>query len=122
MMMNAVQVAKVCHEVNRAYCESLGDHSQKSWDEASEGIRASAVDGVLKIVENPGMTPEQSHESWMRFKESQGWKHGVEKNEERKEHPCMVPYGMLGGEQRAKDYIFRAVVLSLKEFIPMTAG
>jgi len=29
-----MNIAKVCHEANRAYCESIGDNSQLSWEDA----------------------------------------------------------------------------------------
>ena len=44
--MNIEQVAKVCHETNKAYCETVGDASQKSWNEAEEWQRQSAIKGV----------------------------------------------------------------------------
>lgn len=28
------QIAKVCHEANKAYCETLGDYSQPEWEAA----------------------------------------------------------------------------------------
>jgi hypothetical protein len=42
-----------------------------------------------------------------------GWKYGPVKDPEKKEHPCFVPYDRLPTEQKAKDYIFGAVVKSL---------
>jgi hypothetical protein len=49
----------------------------------------------------------------MADKEADGWKHGPVKDPEKKEHPCMVPYGQLPAEQRAKDYLFIAVVKAM---------
>lgn len=39
-------IAKVCHEANRAYCAGIGDHSQKSWEESPDWQRTSAINGV----------------------------------------------------------------------------
>jgi len=62
--MNQNQIARVCHEVNRAYCEALGDRSQVPWEEAPEWQRVSARMGVeLHSMGNFG--PEASHISWM---------------------------------------------------------
>jgi hypothetical protein len=36
------QVARVCHEANRAYCQTLGDNSQPAWDDAPEWQKDSA--------------------------------------------------------------------------------
>lgn len=35
-----VRVAHVAHEVNRAYCQSLGDNSQPTWEDAPHWQRA----------------------------------------------------------------------------------
>ena len=43
---NVNEIARVCHEANRAYCINLGDTSQSSWDEAPEWQRISANTGV----------------------------------------------------------------------------
>lgn len=104
------EAARAAHEANRAYCAAMGDHSQLPWDEAPTWQRQSAVAGVQAIAADPNMTPEQSHESWMAQKEVDGWVYGEEKDAEAKTHPCMVPYAELPPEQRAKDYIFGAVV------------
>ena len=34
--MKVEQIAQVAHELNKAYCESLGDNSQPSWEDAPE--------------------------------------------------------------------------------------
>ncbi|NCD22294.1 MAG: hypothetical protein EOL90_05060 [Spartobacteria bacterium] len=104
------RIARVCHEVNRAYCQALGDNSQDPWEYAPEWQKASARLGVKLHLENPGAGPEASHESWMKQKILDGWVFGPEKRAETKEHPCLVPFSSLPVEQKAKDYIFRAVV------------
>lgn len=106
-------IARVCHEVNRAYCQALGDHSQVSWEDAPAWQRESARMGVdLHLCGDFG--PEASHISWMKQKVDDGWKYGQVKDAEKKEHPCMVPFDQLPVDQQAKDYIFRAVVHALK--------
>ena len=106
-------IAKVCHEVNRAYCVSIGDNSQVSWDEAEQWQKDSAMNGVKFHLEND-VTPEQSHENWMAEKLADGWAFGTVKDPSRKLHPCIVPYNELPLEQRVKDYLFKAVVDQLK--------
>lgn len=112
-MMTTEQIARVCHEVNRAYCQSLGDTSQASWEDAPDWQKASAVAGVQQILDHPETTPEQSHEGWLAQKRADGWRYGAEKNPETKEHPCFVPYRELPQTQRSKDYVFGAVVRAL---------
>ena len=103
------QIAKVAHEVNRAYCLSLGDDSQLPWNKASKAIKDSAIAGVEMHRANPDAGPEISHESWMEQKLGEGWSVGPVKDEKEKTHPCLVAYEKLPVEQRAKDYIFKAI-------------
>lgn len=105
------QVARMCHEVNKGYCESLGDMTQKPWEAAPQWQRDSALKGVYAhLKSNLTMTPEASHESWMNEKVEQGWMYGTLKDEGAKTHPCLIPYSELPVEQRTKDYLFRSVV------------
>ena len=113
--MKVERIAKVAHEVNKAYCEALGDDSQPTWDNASSWQKTSAVIGVQFHMENPEAKPSNSHESWLKEKEADGWKYGEVKDAEKKEHPCFVPYEELPVEQKAKDYIFRQIIHSLKQ-------
>lgn len=111
--MNREQIAQVAHEVNRAYCASLGDTSQPVWADAPDWQRASALAGVDMHLANPDATPEASHISWYEQKVADGWVYGEVKDPEKKEHPCMVAYEELPAAQRAKDYLFRGVVHAL---------
>lgn len=114
--MKIEEIAKVAHEINKAYCDSIGDTSQSEWKEAPDWQKESAIKGVEFHLTNPDATPEKSHESWLKQKESEGWKYGPVKNPDAKEHPCYVPYNELPIEQRSKDFLFRQVVHSLKYF------
>ena len=110
--MTQEEIARVCHEVNRAYCKSIGDDSQPTWEDAPEWARESARMGVdFHTMGNFG--PEASHISWMKQKLDDGWVYGPVKNPRTKEHPCLVPFGELPVEQQSKDYIFRAIVHTL---------
>lgn len=111
--MHVEEIAKVCHEVNRAYCQALGDNSQPTWEDAADWMRSNAMNGVGLHMNNPDAGPEASHESWMAEKEATGWKFGPVKDAEKKEHPCMVRFIELPKDQQAKDFIFRAVVHAL---------
>ena len=99
--------------VNKAYCESLGDNSQPDWEDAPDWQKSSAVNGVLFHMENPDADPAASHNSWLAEKVAAGWKYGEVKDPEKLTHPCMVPFEELSTEQRAKDYLCRAVCHAL---------
>jgi hypothetical protein len=111
----ASEIARVAHEVNRAYCAAIGDTSQVPWEDAPEWQRASALAGVEAHLEDPTMTPQESHEAWLMLKRQEGWTWGPRKNVEMKQHPALLEYELLPVEQRAKDYLFKAVVDSLRD-------
>jgi len=112
-----VTIAIACHEANRRYCEDIGDDSQVLWDDAPDWQRESAIAGVRGHLSGEITSPKQSHESWVKQKEADGWVYGKVKDEEKKTHHCIMPYGDLPKEQRMKDAIFgdkvREVVAAL---------
>lgn len=114
-MLSRGQIARVAHEVNRAYCQALGDMSQPRWKDAPDWQKESALLGVGMHTANPAAGPEKSHESWLAQKVAEGWVYGEAKDPEKKTHPCMVPFNELPKEQQAKDFIFRAIVHALME-------
>lgn len=118
-MLTADQIARICHEVNRAYCKATGDNSQPSWDEAPDWQKQSAINGVKFHQENPDSQPSASHENWMKEKEEGGWKYGPVKDADKKEHPCFLPYEQLPEAQKVKDYLFIAVVRSAEALVPV---
>jgi hypothetical protein len=111
--MTGAEIAKVCHEANRGYCEAIGDMSQKPWADADPWQRESAIKGVEFAIANPDATPEDQHEAWSRVKIADGWTYGPVKDPLKLQHPCLVPYADLPVEQRAKDHIFRAIVRAM---------
>jgi hypothetical protein len=110
-------VAAIAHNVNRAFCQSIGDNSQPLWDDAPEWQQRSAIDGVNAIVQGVVTTPEQSHQNWSKHKISEGWVYGPVKDADAKTHPCLVPYSELPPEQRVKDDLFYAVVTTSLPFL-----
>ena len=108
--MNIEQIAKLCHEVNRIYCLSIGDESQVSWEDAPDWQQQSVRRGVMFHMLNPEFGPSDSHENWLAEKFADGWRYGEVKNVDEKTHPCCVPYENLPLEHRMKDEFFVAVV------------
>lgn len=111
----AIIAARAGHEANRVYCILLGDKSQPSWDEAPEWQKDSAEIGAINILTGRVTTPEQSHEAWCEHKRVEGWTYGPEKNEEKKQHPCLVPYSSLPPEQKRKDSLFLAIARAVEQ-------
>jgi len=109
------KIAKVCHAVNRAYAERAEGVCGESWEECSQATRESAIRGVIFKIDNPESTPRDIHEKWLKDKIDNGWIWGTTKNESRKFHPCCMAYGSLPEKQKTKDYLFMAVIDSMKD-------
>lgn len=105
-----IAIARACHEANRAFCSYTGDDSQVPWDEASDGIKQSAINGVEFHFANPDAGDSASHDNWSAFKAADGWVFGKVKSEKTKTHPCLVPFDELPADQQFKDKLFRTIV------------
>lgn len=111
--MDRMDIARVCHEVNKAYRESIGDFSQLVWEDAPQWQKDSALLGVNLHVDKD-VSPSATHEIWMKQKVDDGWVYGDVKDPELKQHPCIVAYEDLDVQQQSKDFIFRGVVHALR--------
>lgn len=112
-------IAQLTYEVNRAYCKGIGDNSfPNDWANAPEHQKQVNRMGVQNHLRNPNLTPQQSHQAWMRSKLDDGWVYGPVKDAEKKTHPAMVPYAGLPPEQKIKDFLFKAVVDTLRAQLP----
>lgn len=120
--MNIQDIARICHEANRAYCKVHGNHSQVYWDKADEWQRRSAVVGVQFRLENPTGTTESQHSSWLESKQKEGWTYGPKYDAKAKTHPCMVPYKDLPTFQQAKDALFVGIVDALAPYLNKPAA
>ena len=108
-------IARTCHEVNRIYCRLIGDPSEAPWpwDDAPDWHRQSYIKGVRFVLKNPGYSEEDQHNAWLGDKLLEGWRYGVVKNAECKEHPCLLLWDQLPLEQKTKDILFRNTIKSL---------
>lgn len=91
------------HEANKEIQQQTGEFIPQ----LSEHLTKSILDGVYFVLDTPNCTPEQQHNNWVHFKRADGWRYGSEKDFERKEHPCLVPYNELPEIQQRKDNVFR---------------
>lgn len=46
---------------------------------------------------------EHNHDVWAKQRIADGWQHGPARNDERKEHPCLVPYEELPESEKEFD-------------------
>lgn len=115
--MTKENVAQICHEANKGLCATQGDFTQTEWAIAPEWQKDSAIMGVEFHLANPDANAEDSHNSWLKVKEDDGWKYGPVKNPDLKEHPCFLPFGELPESQQAKDHLFKGIVHALAKFV-----
>ena len=106
------QVARVCHDANRALQYIHGDPApSQPWDCEPDDIKESSIAGVRNVRD--GCTPRDLHDCWVEGKKYQGWVYGPAKDGERKTHPCMVEYDQLPQHQRDKDQLMFTIVTAL---------
>lgn len=103
--------AYAAHEVNRVYARAIGEKAQKPWHGVSPEQVKSVRSGVRLVF--AGKQPDELHAAWLEMKKAAGWTYGPEKDEEKKTHPCLLPYSQLPSRQRVKDKLFRDVVLAM---------
>lgn len=104
--------ANAAHEVNRAYCRAMDDHSHAPWSATPSHLQRVAKQAVIGIATND-YNAQQSHDAWVAAKLADGWRHGEIKSDERKEHPCLVEWEALPFEQRAKDELWVSTVKNM---------
>ena len=113
------EIARICHEANRAWCELNGDMSQPRWEDAPDWQKESAIKGVEFVRANPNASDDAQHNAWMEVKLADGWRYGPEKDTVLKLHPCLVPFDQLPHAQQFKDKLFRSIVqASVRPAVP----
>jgi hypothetical protein len=75
---------------------------------------ASLPQGFSDLAE---VLAKNIHENWAQLRIGQGWKWGLERNDERKEHPCLVPYEQLS--ETEKDYDRQTSQMTLKTIVAL---
>ena len=105
------QIAEICHEANRAFQRINGEIVNFPWENLSQEMRDSAIQGVEGVLQ--GNTPRESHEQWLKFKEEFGWTYGEVKSFDKKTHPCFLDYDDLPEDQKIKDRLFVGITQAL---------
>ena len=71
-------------------------------------------DELMELTEK---IAENVHEVWASSRLAEGWKYGPERNDEKKETPCMVPYALLPEEE--KDYDRKTALETIKLIVKL---
>jgi hypothetical protein len=48
---------------------------------------------------------KNTHDNWAAQRMAHGWHYGPKRNDEKKEHPCLVPYEQLSESEKEQDRI-----------------
>jgi len=116
--MKTSHIALVAHQVMAAYRASIGDNQQTSWNEASEDKRTASIARAQAVIDNPNVPPEVAHADWIRARKAEGWKPGKKRDNDAKTHPMLIPFEDLPNEQKTEEYLYRAVVVSMRQIAP----
>jgi hypothetical protein len=108
------QIAEACHESNREYCAVNNLLIPPPWAELSEEIQTSIRAGVVTVMLNPELTPQELHGNWANWRRERGWNYGPVKDEALKTHPNMVPWVDLPDAEQVKDVNFMQTVRNWK--------
>ena len=71
-------------------------------------------DSILELTE---LLARNAHEHWAQQRYASGWRYGASRNDERKEHPCLVPYEELPDSE--KEYDRKTAMETLKAIIAL---
>lgn len=116
--MKIEDLARACHEINKIYCESIGDFSHPHWEDAPEWQKESHINAVEShFLYGSEIPPNKLHDLWLYDKLKSGWKYGIEKNTELKTHPNLLPYENLKKEDKFKDVLSAKIISTLFPFI-----
>ena len=80
-------------------------------------VDTSSIELPLEITALVELLAQNNHEVWAQARQREGWKYGRERNDGRKESPCMVPYEDL--PESEKEYDRQAAVETLKVILSL---
>ncbi len=88
------------------------------WVEREEAFRAQFLDVIERQCgERGSRSPEELHGSWMQAYLTMGWVYGKVYDREKRIHPDLVPYALLGQLERDKDAVFVALCEIARQWI-----
>ena len=88
------------------------------WSEREDAFKLQFLDVIERQCgEQRSMSPEELHGSWMQAYLTMGWVYGDTYDREKRIHPDLVPYALLGQLERDKDAVFVALCEIARQFI-----
>ena len=106
-------VARVIHAAIRTWSTAHGQPDMPDWDAAPQWMKDSTFASIKFVLENPDADAGAQHVQWMEQRRAQGWSYGPVRDEARKTHPMLVPFGQLPIMEQKKDDLVSAIVRAL---------
>jgi hypothetical protein len=66
-------------------------------------LNTSKIEPSADLLELTELLAHNIHDIWARQRLAEGWKYGERRNDERKEHPCLIPYEDLPENEKEYD-------------------
>ena len=66
-------------------------------------LDTSKIELSADLLELTELLARNIHEVWARQRLAEGWKYGAKRSDERKEHPCLIPYEDLPENEKEYD-------------------
>lgn len=108
--MKIQQIAQLCHESGRLFSKIIGAEAPPDWESLTPDEKAEIIALVDYRIENTNAPFSAQHAKWKDNKIAAGWKFGKIFNEDKKTHPCIIPYDELPINTRRADAIAVAII------------
>lgn len=72
-------------------------------DYTPKPIETSNVELSGELLQLAEQMARNVHEVWAKMRMDQGWTWGPKRNDDKKKHPCLVPYDQLPEEEKVYD-------------------
>lgn len=80
-------------------------------------IDTSQVELSEEILALTELLAKNAHDIWAKQRISEGWRLGPQRDDQKLEHPCLIPYGEL--PESEKEYDRNAAMLTLKAIVAL---
>ena len=121
MTLAARDLGRLQHALRREIARMFGDGSvAPDWEESPGWMHADSERGALALLAQPDKTAREEHDRWMAAKAAGGWSYGPVRDDARKLHPSMVPFGELPPGEQLKDIVTVALTRELRAFIDLS--
>lgn len=107
------RIARVAYAASRAMRVAAGQEPGPVWDMLDPQHQEHFVNGARHVDRNRAVTCQDMHRAWVDRMALKGWVWGPAHDPVNKRHPCMLAWPDLAPAVRARDMLFRDIVLSM---------